>query len=258
MLEDFGPGTSASRGRFGLSIVLSSLVFFAISGAVFAASATVRRVIADEELVQVAFAPPPVQEPPPPPPPPPPSPATAPQSDAPARLGRPRPRLEQPTEIPDSLPAPRDVPPGPPPDPFAPELEGDPNGTADGVGLVAAHRETETEVPPPPPEPRPQGPVRVLEGTHPPEFDRETIVRNFVIPPGVAGSGLARITVVVRVTVNEEGVVRRVEVLRGHPLIPNENIVRAVERASVRPARMADGTPYAVIHTLPITLALTL
>lgn len=256
MFEDFGAGTSASRRRLGVSIALSILVFSAISGAVLAASATVRRVIAEDELVQVAFAPPSVEEPPPPPPPP--LPSTAPQSDAPARLGRSRPRLEQPTEIPDSLPAPRDTPPGPPPDPFAPELEGDPSGAADGVGLVAARRETETEVPSPPSEPRPRGPVRVLEGTRPPEFDRETIARNFVIPPGVAGSGLARITVVVRVTVNEEGTIHRVEVLRGHPLIPNENIVRAVERASVRPARMADGTPYAVIHTLPITLSLTL
>jgi TonB family protein len=100
--------------------------------------------------------------------------------------------------------------------------------------------------------------VRVIEGTRPPEFDREEIVRNFEIPAGVAGSGLTRLTVVVRVTVHEDGSITRVEVLRGHPLIPNENVVRAVERAHASPARMADGSPYAVIHTFPITLALTL
>lgn len=262
MLEDFGEGSTAGRRRLGLSAVLSIVVFSTMTGAVFAASATVRRAMVHEELVQVEFAPPPaVQEPPPPPPPPPPAPSVQVQERPPARLGTPRPRIEAPTEIPDSLPTPREAPSRPPPDPFAPELEGDPNGARDGVGLVGASAPSAPSAaaaPAPEPRARPRGPVRVIEGTRPPEFDREEIARNFEIPPSVAGSGLAHIRVVVRVTVHEDGSIARVEVLRGHPLIPNENIIRAVERSHASPARMADGSPYAVIHTLPITLALTL
>lgn len=85
-----------------------------------------------------------------------------------------------------------------------------------------------------------------------------SLVRNFDIPAEVRSAGLARITVVVRVTVGEDGRVGRVEVLRGHALIPDDVIVRAVERSHFTPARMSDGAPYAAIHTLPITLAITL
>ena len=100
--------------------------------------------------------------------------------------------------------------------------------------------------------------MRVLEGTTPPQVDRAALVSNFEIPPAVRSAGIARITLVVRVTIAEDGSVSRVDVLRGHDLIPNDVIVRAVERTHFEPARMGDGTPYAAIHTLPITLAITL
>ncbi len=259
MLEDFGEGSTTGRRRFGLSAVVSIFVFSTMTSAVFAASAAVRRVVVqDEEPVRVEFAPPPAPEPPPRPPPAPSVQTVQAPERPPARLGTPRPRLEAPTVIPDSLPAPRETSPGPPPDPFAPELEGDPHGAPDGVGLIPTSTPPAVAAAVLEPRARARGPVRVIEGTRPPEFDREEIARNFEIPSGVAGSGLARITVVVRVTVHEDGSIARVEVLRGHPLIPNEHVIRAVERSHAAPARMGDGTPYAVIHTLPITLALTL
>ncbi|MDQ3034004.1 MAG: hypothetical protein M3Y87_16435, partial [Myxococcota bacterium] len=138
-----------------------------------------------------------------------------------------------------------------------PEGEGDPSGSAGGTA-IAPPRPVVAVAPAPAPAPRPRGPVRVIEGTTPPQFDRAELARNFEIPSEVRSAGIARITVVVRVTVGEDGSIRRVDVLRGHPLIPNENIVRAVERSHATPARMGDGTAYAVVHTLPITLAVTI
>ncbi|UJR82515.1 energy transducer TonB [Sandaracinus amylolyticus] len=266
MLDDFGKSGSGGRGRFGVSLGAAVLVFGSISGAVVAASAMVRQVVLEEELVQVEFAPPPeaAPEPPPPPPPPPVEVATPPPPNAaPARLGRPRPELQQPDEIPDERPEESDAPLAPPDDPFGPEQEGDPNGTPDGqIGGVPGGTGTAIvaePTPAPAPEPaRPRGPQRVIEGSTPPQVDREEIARNFDIPSEVRTAGIARITVVVRVTVAEDGRVMRVDVLRGHPLIPNENIVRAVERSSFQPARLADGSPYSAIHTLPITIAVTL
>lgn len=262
MLDDFDKSGAAGRGRFGVSLAASVVVFGSISTAVVVASAMVRHVIVEEELVQVEFAapPPPPVEAPPPPPPPPVAPPPVAQAAAPARLGRPRPQLQQPDDIPDARPEESAAPLVPPSDPFGPESEGDPNGTTDGViGGAAGGAGTQVvDAPAPAPAPRPRGPQRVLEGTTPPQFDREDIARHFEIPDAVRSAGIARITVVVRVTVGEDGSIQRVDVLRGHPLIPNDNIVRAVQRSRPTPARMTDGTAYAAVHTLPITLAIAL
>jgi hypothetical protein len=261
MLEDFGQSGGARAGWFGASFALAAVVYGGLAVGVVAASAIAREAIIHDELVQLEFAPPP--EPPPPPVPPPPI-APPPVEAAPARLGRQmRPELEQPTEIPDEAPEESDEPLAPPPDPFAPEEEGDPNGTVDGV-IGGAVGGTGTAIvpevaPEAEPEPvRPTGPVRVLEGSTPPQVDRAALVANFEIPPAVRSAGIARITMVVRVTIAEDGSVTHVDVLRGHALIPNDVIVRAVERTHFEPARMSDGTPYAAIHTLPITLAITI
>lgn len=261
MLEDFDDRGGVRARWFGAALCAAVLVYGSVAVGVVAASAIVRRAIVEDELVQVEFAPPP--EPPPPPPPPPPPVAPPPVEAAPARLGRPRPELEQPMEIPDEAPEESDDPLPPPPDAFAPEDEGDPNGVVDGVlgGAVGGTGAEPAVAPPPEPErepARPSGPVRVLEGTTPPQVDREALVANFEIPAAVRSAGIARITMVVRVTVADDGSVTHVDVLRGHALIPNDVIVRAVERTHFEPARMSDGTPYAAIHTLPITLAITL
>lgn len=263
VLEDFGKGGGVRAGWFGASLAVAVLVYGSIAVGVVAASAIVRRAMVEDDLVQLDFVPPPEPAPPPPLPPPPPV-APPPVDAAPARLGRPRLELEQPMEIPDEAPEESDDPLPPPPDPFAPEEEGDPNGVADGVlggavGGTGTELATAAPAPEPEPEPaRPTGPVRVLEGTTPPQVDRATLVANFEIPPAVRSAGIARITMVVRVTIAEDGSVTHVDVLRGHALIPDDVIVRAVERTHFEPARMSDGTPYAAIHTLPITLAITL
>jgi protein TonB len=209
-------------------------------------STAAHHVIATEELAQVEFAPPPpepIVEPPPPP-------VVAPPPDAPPpRIGRPRPRLEQPDEIPEERPEESDGELSAAGDGFAPEQEGVAAGSATGTGTVAP-------APPPEPEPvRPRGPVRVVEGTTPPSFDRAEIARNFEIPDAVRSAGIARITVVVRVTVEADGSLGDVAVLRGHDLIPNDNVLRAVRACRFQPARFPDGTAYAAIQTFPITIA---
>lgn len=254
MLDDFGKRPAVSGQGFGASLAISALLYGGAGAGVVYASVMAHQSFAEEDLIQVELAPPPEPEPelaPPPPPPaieePPPAP----------RRGRPRPELEQPVEIPDDPPDESDEELAPPEDPFAPEGEGDPNGVPGGTGPAIA------VTPPPPPEPepeplRPRGPVRVIEGSTAPQFDRAEIVQHFEVPAEVRSAGIARITVVVRVTVDADGNLRDVTVLRGHALIPEENIVRAVRATHFEPARMADGTPYAAIHTIPITIAVTL
>lgn len=259
MLDDFAQSGSKAGRRFGASLAASIVFYGSIGAGVVAASAAAGHAVVQDELVQVAFAPLPEPElPPPPPPPPPPELEVAPEP--PARLGRPRPQLEQPEEIPEERPDESDAQLTPPEDPFAPEGEGDPNGVAGGAlgghGAVAV-----AALPEPEPEPapvRPRGPVRVIEGSTPPVVDRAEIIQHFDVPAAVRSSGVARITLVVRVTVDATGHLTDVSVLRGHPLIPEENIFRAVRAAHFEPARMSDGTPYAAIHTIPITIAVTL
>lgn len=253
MLDDFS-GARTESSRFGASLAASMLLYGSIGAGVIAASALGNRAVLEDDLVQVAFAPPP-----PPPPTPSPTVQVQPPQAAPVRAGRPRPRLEQPREVPTERPAESDRPLAPPADPFEPEQEGVPDGAPNGVVGVA---------PPPapaPPEPEPEpstvpprAPVRVLEGSSPPCFDRAEMIAHFDIPDEVRSAGIARITVVVRVTVDAEGMLREVVVLRGHPLIPEQNVVRAVRATRFTPARLADGTPYASIHTIPITIAVRL
>ncbi|MBX7193631.1 MAG: hypothetical protein K1X94_16360, partial [Sandaracinaceae bacterium] len=198
--------------------------------------------------------PPPVEVEAPPPP------------DAPAaRLGQRRPELEAPTEIPDEAPAESDAPLAPPDDPFAPENEGDPNGTVDGqLGGVPGGTGTapveEVTPPPPAPEPvRPSGPMRVPEGgTSPRVLDRSGPGAELAIPDELRASGLTTVRIVVRVIVEEDGGVRECTVLRGHPLLPDTNVIRAVLRWRFEPARTADGQTFVAIHTLPLVLDITL
>lgn len=264
MLDDFSAPTSTDARRFGASLAASLAVYGALATGVILASAVVREVALEEDLLEVSFAPPPEAEPPPPPPPPPPPAAAEPPPPAPAaRLGERRPELETPTEIPDEAPAESDAPLAPPDDPFAPENEGDPNGTVDGElggvggGTPGGTGEAEPAAAPPPPEPaRPTGPMRVPEGgTSPAPLD--TTVQP-EIPQELRASGLATVRIVVRVVVLEDGSVRECTVLRGHPLMPDENVIRAVQAWRFSPARTADGQAFVAIHTLPITFRISM
>jgi TonB family protein len=78
------------------------------------------------------------------------------------------------------------------------------------------------------------------------------------IPEELRASGLATVRIVVRVIVEEDGTVRECSVLRGHPLMPDENVVAAVRQWRFSPGRTSDGQAFVAIHTLPITFRITL
>jgi protein TonB len=166
--------------------------------------------------------------------------------------------LEVPTEIPEAPPPESERPLGPPPDPFAPEDEGDPNGTLDGVvGGAPGGTGTAVEVappPPPPPPPRPRGPITLPEDAERPRPIEQVEPE---IPAELRSAGVPQIRIVLRVTLDEEGHVTDVEVLRGHPLMPDENVVRAIRQWRFSPARV-DGDAVAAIITLPVTFRVTL
>jgi periplasmic protein TonB len=256
MLDDFSKTNTQGARRFGASLAASVALYGSVGAGVVAASAVARHVVVQEELVQVEFAqpPPPVEAPPPPPVP---SPEVAPS--APARLGRPRPQIAVPTEIPSEAPRPSSAP-APPSDPFAPEGEGSADGAPGGTGSGGGHLAAASPAPAPPASrPSNAGPVRVLDGTSPARFDRAALQAHLQIPDGLRSAGLSRITVTVRVTVGADSHVTHVDVLRGHPLLPDENVARAYrETTADEPCRMQDGTPYACVLTQPFTLAFTL
>lgn len=256
MLDDWTGKGVKGGARFGASLIASLVVYGSVGAGVVAATAVVRHEIAEEEL-EISFAPPP--EPPPPPPAPPPPPVAEPTpAAAPARLGRPRPVLEVPTEIPDEAPPESEAPLAPPDDPFAPESEGDPNGTADGVvgGAPGGTGVVATIAPPPAPvvPARPRGPI-----TLPEDAERPRPVHQIEpeIPAELRSAGVPQVRIVLRVTLDEEGNVTDVSVLRGHPLMPDANVVSAVRQWRFSPARI-DGEAVAAIITLPVTFRVTL
>jgi protein TonB len=266
VLDDFSASNATDVKRLGASLAASVALYGAVATGVVLASAVVRHVAVEEELLTVTFAPPPAPEPPPPPPPPPPPAAAEPPPPAPApaaRLGQRRPELAAPAEIPDEAPRESDAPLSPPDAPFAPENEGDPNGSADGVlGGVAGGRggapvQEAAPAPPAAPEPaRATGPMRVPEGgTSPQPLDTSVQPQ---IPEALRASGLTTVRIVVRVVVAEDGSVRECTVLRGHPLMPDENVVRAVSAWRFSPGRTSDGQSFVAIHTLPITFRISL
>lgn len=259
MLEDFDP-ESAGKRRFGASLIASVGFYGVLGTSVVLASSALHHVVQEEPAIEVTFrAPPPA---PPPPPPPPPSIAPPPtEAAAPARLGQARPRLDVPTEIPDATPAESNAPLAPPDSPFAPENEGDPNGTQEGViggapGGTGSAIAPEPVAQPTPPPPTPHGPMRVPEGGTSPQPSNTSAQPE--IPQELRASGLASIRIVVRVVVNEDGSVAECAVLRGHPLMPDENVIRAIRQWQFTPARTASGESFVAIHTLPITFRISL
>ncbi len=259
MLDDWTGNGAKNGARFGASFLASLVIYGSVGAGVVAATAVVRHEMVEEEI-EISFAPAP--EPPPPPPPPPPAPVAEPMPEAaPARLGRPRAVLEVPTEIPDEAPPESDAPLAPPPDPFAPEEEGDPNGTLDGT-IGGAPGGTGTAIaavvpppaPPPPAPARPRGPITLPEDAERPRPIHQVEPE---IPAELRSAGVPQVRIVLRVTLDEEGNVTDVAVLRGHPLMPDDNVIRAVRSWRFSPARVG-GEAIAAIITLPVTFRVTL
>lgn len=243
MFEDFeteGP-SSEDRKRMGTSALASALVFGGLAAAAITAAAVTTQIVRQAEPeAEVVFENLPQEEPPPPPrretPPPPrnnrPAPAVA------------RQQMSAPTEIPDQVPDESG-------DALADAgdvgaLDGELGGTGDGdstgtgPGLDAA----------PPPEDEaarlaamPQlvhadiDLPRHLGGCERPEYPQEARTR------GISDR------VVVRVRVDQDGVIAGIEFLRGDEVF-RDAVRRCVEASRWAPAHLADGTAITYARTL--------
>jgi hypothetical protein len=212
MFEDFDRSRAPSegRGRMGVSFLISGGIFFGIMAALAAAIATARVVVKRRERdVQVAFAN--LQK------------APKPRPVIKAQPGR---RKAAPTQVrpPSAVPQER-------PEEAEGELaeagkvgpvegftDGEGAGGGGARGLPQQVNETIQE-------------PRFLSGCRAPEI------------PDALTATAATVEIDVRMLIDARGYVRTAEVLKAHPLIPNEMILSCARAQVFRPAQLPDGTP---------------
>jgi protein TonB len=161
--------------------------------------------------------------------------------------------FETPTAIPATIPAPEDAPP----------LAGVIAGVDLGPGLAAlgpgvpgplfgsgTATPEKPLAPPPPPKPKQAAPQRISSGVQ----ESKLIRRVDPVYPELARRARVSGVVILEVTVNEEGTVADVRVLRGHPLL-DEEAVRAVRQWRYSPTLLS-GEPVPVIATVTVVFNL--
>jgi protein TonB len=155
-----------------------------------------------------------------------------------------------PTEIPKDIPPPVDEPPvvG-----VSGVVGGVPGGVTGGVvggvpGGVVGGVLGGVPPPPPPPPPRPvkREPIRVGGNVQ----ESKLIRKIEPVYPELAKRARVSGVVILQVTVDEEGSVSEVRVLRGHPLLDDE-AVRAVKQWKYSPT-LLNGEPVPVIATVTV------
>lgn len=226
MFEDFErkPGAQEGRGRMGVSMVISGVLFSLIIAGLGAAVATARAVVRKHQReMEVTFADLPSV--------PRPKPMVAKKSAGPRKSPK-RPMTSL-REIPKDRPA---------------EAEGqlavaEDTGPVDGI---IEEKAPPAAPPPPPPKHEPPPPA-------PAEMEREDIAaprfvsgcRAPTVPDGLL-SAAATIRIDVQMMIDSQGKVTSAKVMQSHPLVPDE-VVLACARAQVfEPAHLPDGTtvPY--------------
>jgi protein TonB len=246
MFEEFDPKKqSKDKRRMGASLAVSSVVYLSIAGGLVAASAAARQVVKEEDLVQLAFAPPPEPEPVQPEPPPPPV-ATPPS----ARPKVQRKELAPPREIPQDKPAESDKPLVDAPAPGAGQ-DGFTDGVAGGTGTAKAT----APPPPPPPAPvpaKPSGPIHMPENATPPIAKSGNAAPAY--PEEARKSGVQAV-VIAKLTVSSEGKVTSVEILRG-PEIFHAPVKAALMTWRYEPARLPDGTAFSTFRIVQLPFKL--
>ena len=234
-------------GFFILSLAISaSLVGSALAWSVFGRQPEQAPVEEEEEVV-VEFAPPPEVEPEPEPEPevvePPPQPAAV------FRPAAVRPQIVTPTEIPDEeleesdaeLTEARDT--GP--------VGGDTRGVPGGTGTGTTTQIAPAEPPPPPPEPPPARERRQVRVSME-EIRRPAIIggpRSPEVPRAARSQGVQGV-VLVRVVIDEQGRLRRYEIVRG-PEIFYDAVRTWLRAIRFSPATRADGTATAWTGMIP-------
>jgi hypothetical protein len=228
MFEDFEKSDSRGEGRrrMGVSLLISGVIFGGIAAALAAAIATAHVVVKRRQAdVAVSFA------------------------DLP-RAPRPRPIATATTRgttsrkapRPRPAAAPKEIPAERPREEEGALAEAGPVGPVDGILEDRARpAPATTAAPPPPARPQPAAP--------PPEQETETIARpRFVAGcrapevPEALHSLAATITIDVRMMIGPDGKVRSASIVKPHPLIPDETILRCVRDQVFEPAHLPDGT----------------
>lgn len=210
-------------------IVVLPLVFF--------------NVLPESELLTFLIAPPP-----PPPPPPPPAPT---RSAVAQKVVVDPAKFIAPTELPKEIPPPIDEPPvvG-----LATVAQGVPLGVPGGIpggvpgGVPGSVLGVVSPPPTPPPPPRPvkRTPQRVGGNVQ----AAKLIHRVEPVYPELAKRARISGGVFLEVTVDEEGNVSEVKILRGHPLL-NDEVVRAVKQWKYSPT-LLNGEPVPVVATVTV------
>jgi hypothetical protein len=211
MFEDFDKSKASKegRGRMGVSFLISGALFAGIMAALAAAIATARVVIKRQQRdVQVAFANLPRA--------PKPKPIV---KAAPGRRKAAVPASRPPSAVPQERPE---------------EAEGEladagkvgpVEGFTDGEGSGGGGRGLPQQVTETIEEPK------FLSGCRAPEV------------PDALTATAATVEIDVRMLIDARGLVRSAEVLKTHPLIPNELILECARAQVFRPAHLPDGTP---------------
>jgi protein TonB len=215
---------------------------------------------AEEKTVDVAFRPPP--------PPPPPAKLENPPPPPPVVKRAPQPKPPAPVEVPVAAPAPAPAPAAAPmvapkeaPKVAAPEsatavaavavaVGGTGDGTGAAVGGPIAHTDDDT---PAPVEVKAghSGPVNLPEEAEPPEPDENNAAPEY---PEAARATGQEARVVLKVVVEKDGSVARVQVLKGEePFVAAA--IAAVKTWRFSPAQL-DGQPIAVFLTIPVKFSL--
>lgn len=238
MFNDFDSTTEdeeKGRGRMGVSLALSAMIYGVIAAVLATVVATARAVVRERE-VEVEFAsmptlPEPEPEPevaPPPPPPP-----------------RPRPRTNRPASTTDPSVAPSEIPSERPAESDGELVEARDTGPVDGFTDGGGDA---VPAPAPAPPPAPPAPPPVAPTQERMEVSRPSFLSGCTSPevPSAVQRQAATIRVEVRMLVMPDGRPGQVRVVQGHPLVPDELVLACARDQVFSPARLPDGTavPY--------------
>ena len=238
MFNDFDGSTKdeeKGRGRMGLSLALSAVLYGVLAALLVSVVATARAVVRERE-VEVEFASlPPAPEPEAAPAPPPPPPPPAPRPRGSRRPAAQRGAMAAPGSIPDARPEESDG------NLVEAGAVGPVDGFTDGGG--GGQEEPAPPPAPPPPPPPPVSPRQERIEVRRPEF--LSGCRSPEVPSAVQRQA-ATIRILVQMLIMPDGRPGSVRVLEGHPLIPEASIIACARDQVFEPARLADGTavPY--------------
>jgi protein TonB len=164
-------------------------------------------------------------------------------------------QFQAPTEVPDEIPVPMDD--IPEVSSLSGVLGGVPGGVPGGVvggvpggvirGVIGG---VPSAAPPPPPPPKKKDPIRVGGSV------QESKIINKVHPkyPPLAKRARVKGMVMLQVTVNEQGLVSQVKLIRGHPML-NQAAIDAVSQWRYSPT-LLNGEPVPVIATVTVNFVL--